>query len=358
MGNKSRRFPVVCLIVFGIILCYAKCLKAQDIDSDSLIAARLMEDNLSLFNQVDSLESLVDFLHKPNQKLLSEIDSLRGANNILKEKLLKSESELKDLKSTTEINQLKLEGKLDAHNSKLEGKETEINYLKRLIQEKDQLIKEKTEQLSGCNHEKDNSLHTSDSLARALNQKELDFARTSERLKVIEPQYNELIANQNATVNKKKKIRFIQGVSLKTYRTPDWQMAPSSSSAPNDYVIINRNAGKVDFDYITGISLSLYDLTKEGDKFTSDAGIFVGLGGQNLFKNFYLGPSFKVLDFIHLNTGINLAEYEQLKTGFKEGDHPGASGLSSVLVKKWKTNFFIGFTVNLDLLRTFAKKIL
>jgi len=364
-----------------------------------------MEDNLALYHQTDSLELLIRVLHSNNLSLSGQIDSLRGVihtmdlkvakskndkdsllleqinlnrtilankqemlklNTLLEQKsqllrdkdyqLSETELELKDLKSTSELNQVKLEGKLDAHNSKLAGKETEIAYLKKSNEEKDHLIKEKTAELSTYYREKDNSLHIIDSLSRALNQKELDYVRTSERLKIIEPQYNVLIAKQNAAANKKKKIRFIQGASIKSYRTPDWQMSPSSATAPNDYVITNKNAGKIDFDYITGISLSLYDLTEDNNKFTSDAGIFVGIGGQNLFKNFYIGPSFKVFDFIHLNTGFNFAEYEQLKPGFKEGDHPGEAGLSSVLVNKWKTNFFIGFTVDLDLLRTIFKK--
>jgi len=104
-----------------------------------------------------------------------------------------------------------------------------------------------------------------------------------------------MIDQQNAATNRKKKIRFVQGVGLKFYRTPDWQLAPQSSSTTSVYVISNKNSGKVEFDYITGVSLSLYDLTKPDAKYTSDIGMFLGFGGSNLFKNFYVAPSYKAL---------------------------------------------------------------
>ncbi|NVO19965.1 MAG: hypothetical protein HXX13_09705 [Bacteroidetes bacterium] len=403
MPKKHKRLPSLLILLLISLLLSGIKVNAQESGSDSLFAARLMEDNLVLFNQADSLERMTHQLEKKNLVLQHEIDSLKReyrklvSNHNLQSRqdstkkdqsqeyssqadkqkiaelseqlgqkienltkaeaqLASTEEELKDLKSSSALDQVKLEGKLDAHNSQLAGKDKEIVYLKKSVEEKNQLLKEKTNEISSLNKEKDRSLITIDTLNKSLNQKALEYAKTSERLSLIEPEYNVLKAEKDAANSKKKKIRFIQGMAIKSYRTPDWQMAPASSSSPNDYVITNKNAGKVDFDYITGISLSVYDLTQEDSKFTSDVGVFAGFGGQNLFKNFYLGPSFKFFDFIHLNTGLNFAEYEQLKPGFKEGDHPGASGLSSILIKKWKTNFFIGFTLDLELLRIITRK--
>jgi hypothetical protein len=366
-----------------------------------------MEDNLVLFNQVDSLESVITGLKRKNVLLESQIDSIMKQLTLVNQQEVKSEDktdslslqilgmqqemlankqemlqlntlienqsqqlrdkefqlakailELKEIKSASELNKVKLEGKLDVHNTKIEGKDKEIAYLKRSIEEKDLIIKEKTEELSTFYKDKSNSLAIIDSLSRALNQKELDYIKVSERLKIIESQYNEMQAKQAAATNRKKKIRFIQGVGLKSYRTPDWQLAPESASSTSVYVISNKNAGKMDFDYITGISLSIYDLTKEDSKFTYDAGLFVGFGGQNLFKNFYIGPSFKVFDFFHVNIGANIAEYQQLKTGFKEGDPlPVGYSISNITVKEWKTNLYLGFTVDFELLSNIPKKL-
>ncbi len=409
LQNKSiYGYSSLRIIIFIMISAvFSNSMIAQEDNSDSLFSAKLMEDNLMLFNQVDSLESIIKGLNTRNYLLRMQIDSLTETMNefnqksvdsksavdsltiqiiglqrnllsnkqeilklnsalenqsqVLRDKefkLAKTELELKEIKSDSEISKVKLEGKLDVHSTKLEGKDKEIAYLKKSIEEKDLIIKEKTNELSSFYKEKDHSLQIIDSLARALNQKELDYIKVSERLKIIESQYNDIMARQAAASNKKKKIRFIQGVGLKTYRTPDWQLAPESAISTNVYVISNKNAGKMDFDYITGISLSLYDLTKEDSKFTYDAGLFVGFGGQNLFKNFYIGPSFKVFDFFHVNLGANIAEYQQLKTGFAEGDPlPVGYSISNITVKEWKTNFYLGFTVDFELLSNIPKKL-
>lgn len=401
-SNRLSSFLLIALLLTGSIqLC------AQEYNSDSIFSAKLMEDNLALFNQVDSLESVISGLQRKNILLESQIDSITKQLTLVNQQEVMSEDktdslslqilgmqqellankqemlqlntlienqsqqlrdkefqlakailELKEIKSASELNKVKLEGKLDVHNTKIEGKDKEIAYLKRSIEEKDLIIKEKTEELSTFYKDKSNSLAIIDSLSRALNQKELDYIKVSERLKIIESQYNEMQAKQAAATNRKKKIRFIQGVGLKSYRTPDWQLAPESANSTSVYVISNKNAGKMDFDYITGISLSIYDLTKEDSKFTYDAGLFVGFGGQNLFKNFYIGPSFKVFDFFHVNIGANIAEYQQLKTGFKEGDPlPVGYSISNITVKEWKTNLYLGFTVDFELLSNIPKKL-
>ncbi len=372
---------------------------SQETSSDSLFAAKLMEDNLALYAQTDSLDKVISDLNHRNSLLRIQVDSLQASLNLMSQKLAlsknkndsiqlelinlnriilankqdmlllntqleqksqqlrdkefqlsKSEMELKDLKTTAEISQIKLEGKIDVHNSQLEGKSKEIAYLQKSVEEKDRLVREKTEELNAYYHEKDNSLRIIDSLSRALNQKELDYIRVSERLKIIESQYNDILAKQTAATNKKKKIRFIQGVGLKNYRTPDWQLTQNPNGS--DLVITNKNAGKLEFDYITGVSLSLVDLTKKDANFTYDAGLFFGFGGQNLFKNFYIGPSFKILDFFHVSLGINAAEYQQLQSGYQEGQH----ATTIALVKEWKTNIYLGFTVDLELLSSIPKK--
>ena len=112
----------------------------------------------------------------------------------------------------------------------------------------------------------------------------------------------------------------------------------------------------MEFDYITGVSLSLYDLTKPDTQYTYDAGLFFGFGGKNLFKNFYIAPSFKAFDFFHFLLGLNIAEYEMLQGGFNEGDNL-PPGMSIPTVKQWKANIFFGMTVDFELLGNITKKM-
>jgi len=221
--------------------------------------------------------------------------------------------------------------------------------------EKDRIIAEKTIELNNCYQDKSNSLKIVDSLARALNAQELELVKVCERLRLIEAQYNAMVEQRTAAQNKKKKVRFVQGVGLKNYRTHDYQLAPESSTTTATYVIVNKNAGNIEFDYITGVSLSLFDLSKPDGKYTYDAGLFLGFGGTNLFKNFYISPSIKAFDFFHFMLGMNIAEYQQLQSGFNEGDAL-PPGMSIPTVKEWKANLFFGFTVYFELLSSIPKE--
>jgi hypothetical protein len=403
METNKRKISLFCFMALLFLLSLSQRIKAQESLSDSIFSAKLMEDNLALYNRVDSLEGVIQFLHTKKLALTQEVDSLQQVINIQSKKLLqsglandsmmheqvnlnrtilankqamlklntdleeksqllrdkdyqltKSELELKDLKSNSEINEVKLEGKLEAHNSKMEGKDKEISYLKKSNEEKDLLIKDKTRELSNYYRQKDNSIHIIDSLSRSLSQKELDYSLVSGKLNTVEGKYNEMLEKQAASTNRKKKIRFVQGVGVKNFRTPDWQVAQKSSTS-NELVISNKNAGLVDVDYVSGVSISLLDLTDDNAKFTTDLGIFVGFGGQNLFKNFYIGPSLKVFDFFHLSGGTNFSEYQLLKPGVKEGD-PCPYGLAPVLVNQWKTKLFVGLSIDLELLANISSR--
>jgi len=391
----------------GLILLMSLQVSAQQTDdkTDSIYAARLMQTNLELYSQIDSINLLVGRYKSLNLAQSREIDSLKTViiklqadlavsavktdtlqqqRLRLKQELLTVKQEMLTISTTLEqklqlireqeyklsdcsiklreaqsiasLNEAKLEGKLDVNTTKVEAKDREIAYLQESIKEKDRIIQEKTSELNTYYRDKSNSLRIVDSLSRTLNAKELEFVKVNERLKIIEGQYNELVAQRTAAQNKKKKVRFVQGVGLKNYRTPDYQLAPQSASSTATYVITNKNSGSFEFDYITGVSLSLYDLTKPEGKYTYDAGIFFGFGGTNLFKNFYVSPSFKAFDFFHFMLGLNVAEYQQLQSGFNEGDAL-PPGMSIPTVKEWKANVFFGMTIDFALLSNIPKKI-
>jgi hypothetical protein len=85
-------------------------------------------------------------------------------------------------------------------------------------------------------------------------------------------------------------------------------------------------------------------------------GIYVGFGGSNLFKNFYLGPSFRFVDFFYLTVGINVAEYNVLVSGYDEGGIIGASQtIDDVTAKSWLVKPFVAMSIDLDFL-SYIKK--
>ncbi|MEI8048416.1 MAG: hypothetical protein WCI92_13610 [Bacteroidota bacterium] len=395
-----------CFILVLLSTCSISA-NAQEPDdkTDSLYVSKLMQVNLELYSEIDSLNFLIKECETLTTIQYSEVDSLkvvvaqcqarltlkgkladtlevsrlRLAQELIsvREILLKTNSELelklqllrdrefqlndcqiklREAQSAASLSQAKLEGKMDVSNARVEAKDREIAYMQESQKEKDRIIAEKTADIATLYHEKSNSLRVVDSLARALNSTELELAKVSERLRIIETQYNEMVAQRTAATNKKKKVRFVQGFALKNYRTPDWQLAPESSTSANVYVISNKNAGNIEFDYITGVSLSLYDLSQPDGKYTYDAGLFVGFGGTNLFKNFYIAPSAKAFDYFHFMLGVNIAEYQQLKEGFSEGD-PLPPGMNIPTVKEWKANLFFGMTIDFELLSNIPKKM-
>ena len=393
-------------LLLSLILIASMHAFAQETDkTDSLYAARLMQNNLELYGQIDSLNLVIKGFKGKNALQDKEVDSLKVVISQLQADLVMSgkkadtleaqrlrlklqlldvrqqmlalsttleqklqllrdqeyqvtdcQIKLREAQMAASLNQAKLEGKNEVNTTKVEAKDHEIAYMQVSIKEKDRIISEKTNELANYYHDKGNSLRIVDSLSRALNQCELEFVKVNERLKIIEGQYNEMVAQKTAAQNKKKKVRFVQGVGLKNYRTPDYQLAPQSSATTATYVITNKNAGNIEFDYVTGVSLSLYDLSKPDGKYTYDAGLFLGFGGTNLFKNFYISPSFKAFDFFHFLLGVNIAEYQQLQSGFNEGDVL-PPGMSIPTVKEWKANLFIGMTIDFELLSNIPKKM-
>ena len=207
-----------------------------------------------------------------------------------------------------------------------------------------------------------------DSLRAIVRVAEIDAVRKEEANKYLMERAKTAEEKVAAATNRKKKVRPIQGVAMRFYRTPAWEIR---LDANGDRHIANRNAGSIEFDYVTGASVMLWDMTpyfnrghslKSGEipkfdqDFAYDLGLYVGFGGSNLFKNFYVGPTFKFLDFFHLTTGVNVCEYEMLTNGLQEGDilEPGFS-LTDQISKVWKPKPFVSLSFDLDFI-SYIKK--
>ena len=255
-------------------------------------------------------------------------------------------------------------------------KDREINYLQNYLKEKEQALEIQLENMRKLSLDKERYLRQTDSLRNQLNETEKKIIRVNEELKYTQQRAREAEAKINAATAKKKKVVAIQGIALKTFRTPNWSIAPDKiEDGSIVYRIVNKNGGTVEFDYTAGASVMLWDLTQKEKKTQNDTvsqkfidlkkfdqdfsyslGLYVGFGGSNLFKNFYVGPSFKFLDFFHLTAGINICEYEMLTGNFKEGDIlPTGLSLTDQISKVWKPKPFVSLSFDLDFI-SYIKK--
>ena len=216
--------------------------------------------------------------------------------------------------------------------------------------------------------ERNHYLKLVDSLRAEVRLAELENVRKEEANKYLAERAR--IAEEKVAVstNRKKKVRPIQGVAMRFYRTPAWEIRLNANS---ERYIANRNAGSFEFDYVTGASVMLWDLTSHfngshrlGEKeikrfdqdFAYDLGLYVGFGGSNLFKNFYAGASFRFVDFFYLIGGVNIAEYQVLADGYKKGEVLLAGqSIDDISVKSWLLKPFLALSIDLDFL-SYIKK--
>lgn len=216
-------------------------------------------------------------------------------------------------------------------------------------------------------------IHIVDSLRSIVRVAEIEAVRREEKNKYLEERARAAEDRIAAATNRKKKVRPIQGVAMRLYRTPAWEIRLKGGAQPGTYdkYISNRNAGSVEFDYVTGASVMLWDFTpffnrdhklKSGEirkfdqEFAYDLGIYIGFGGSNLFKNFYAGASFRFVDFFYLTFGVNIAEYQVLVDGYNSGDVIGTSlSIDDVTAKSWLIKPFVSLSIDLDFL-SYIKK--
>lgn len=222
-------------------------------------------------------------------------------------------------------------------------------------------------------------IHLVDSLRSVVRIAEIDAVRREEKNKYLEERAKAAEQKIADATNRKKKVRPIQGVAMRFYRTPKWEIRLDGREVEGTTtytkVIRNRNAGTVEFDYVTGASVMLWDMTplfnknhtigsdgklpeirKFDQEFAYDLGIYVGFGGSNLFKNFYSGISFRFVDFFYLTLGVNIAEYEVLVGDYKSGDIiPANMSIDDLTAKAWLVKPFVSLSIDLDFL-SYIKK--
>ena len=228
--------------------------------------------------------------------------------------------------------------------------------------------------------DRDHYRHLVDSLNKLVREAELENVRKEEANKYLLQRAKDAEARVAEATNRKKKVRAIQGIAMRFYRTPNWEvrLQPAEEAGTYNKVLRNRNAGNIEFDFVTGASVMLWDLTQYFNKdhksvkigetnlktpelrkfdqdFAYDVGIYVGFGGSNLFKNFYVGPSFRFVDFFYFTVGVNIAEYNVLVSGYDEGSVLKSETIDDVTAKSWLLKPFLALSIDLDFL-SYIKK--
>ena len=396
-----RRFILLAFLALSVAV---PC-RAQS-DDEMPDSVRLCREQVELLTrQADSNQVLLETLRRRMRDLVMLKDSLIVANDLYqkelqeknrllteqmtamqeKERLVAEKEELyRQALTNSTVDKAKWEGELKAKEASIEAKSKEIEFLQKDIDSKEGTLISQREIYMNLLTEKEHYRHLVDSLQRRVNAVEIENIRKQEENKYLAQKAKDAEEKAAITLNKKKKVRPIQGIAMRFFRTPDWDIRltpdhvdPSTGAATYSKVIRNRNAGDIEFDFVTGASVMLWDLTdyfnspskkdtlsasrlpeipRFDQKFNYDLGIYVGFGGTNLFKNFYIGPSFRFVDFFYLTLGVNICEYEMLIDGYKAGQSlETALTLDDITAKSWLVKPFISLSIDLDFL-SYIKK--
>lgn len=398
--HRIKLFVALMMALFVFVPCRGQ---SDDEVRDSL---RFCQSQLEALNsRLDSNEVLLATLRRRMNDLVMLKDSLIAANDLFQRQLLEKNRLMDEQKAAMQekerlvaekeelyrqaltnstVDKAKWEGELKAKEASIDAKSREIAYLQKDIDAKESTLQSQRENYSHLLTEKEYYRHLVDSLQKRVNAVEYENIRKQEENKYLAQKAKDAEEKAAITLNKKKKVRPIQGIALRFFRTPDWDIRltpdhvdPSTGAATYSKVIRNRNAGDIEFDFVTGASVMLWDLTDffNGDskkdstsltrlpdiprfdqKFNYDLGIYVGFGGTNLFKNFYIGPSFRFVDFFYVTVGLNICEYEMLIDGYSAGQSlETALTLDDITAKSWLVKPFISLSIDLDFL-SYIKK--
>lgn len=352
---------------------------ARALDSNIAIQTLLRQQLSQLAALKDSLVATNDLyqqeLQEKNRLMSEQVRALQEKEALLAEK----EALYRQALTNSTVDKALWEGELRANEASIEAKTREIEYLQRDIDAKEVTLQAQRESYNNLLSEKERYRILVDSLQQRVIAVEMENIRKQEENKYLQQKAKDAEERAAITLNKKKKVRPIQGIAMRFFRTPDWdiRLTPKADEPGKyDKVVRNRNAGDIEFDFVTGASVMLWDLTdvfnrnddsssvekrlgeipRFDQKFNYDLGIYVGFGGSNLFKNFYIGPSFRFVDFFYLTLGVNICEYEMLIDGYSAGQHIDQNlTLDDITAKSWLVKPFISLSIDLDFL-SYIKK--
>lgn len=310
---------------------------------------KILPTNFELSLQIENLQKKID---EQNRFLEEQSILMSEKDKIIKEK----EGIYREVLTTSQLDLLKLEGKINVKEQELLGKTREIDLLSANIADKQKDMDRRNEEISEIAIKREAAGRMIDSLKDTLYLTQKSLIKLTEEHKQAQREIAELKEKMSNKDKKEKPVAIVQGVALRAFRTPLYVLSPKSAENTTTYSITNDNGGNVEFDFVTGATVRIKKISKADAAFNADLGWFVGFGGNNIFKNFYIGPNIKIFDFIHINTGLNFAEFRVLKDGFSEGqDIPLGTPIPTV--NKWKTSLYIALTFDFDLIAQIVSKI-
>lgn len=347
----------------------------------ALRSLREQNEQLMLLNDslVASNDRYQQSLQQQNALLESKITALQEKEQLVAEK----DALYRKALMAGSLDSAKYNYALRAKEASIEAKSNEIAMLQRNIDFRDSSLKDEKVNYEKLTAERNQCMLVVDSLREKVAAAEMENVRKQEENKYLAQRAKDAEERINTATNRKKKVRPVQGIAMRFYRTPDLEIAltPKHQNSDGTYsyekIIRNRNEGNIEFDFVTGASVMLWDLTKYfNDKtekldsastslvdlrkfdqqFTYDIGFYVAFGGSNLFKNFYVGPSFRFVDFFYLTVGVNICEYEVLSEGYSVGQRIGSAlSIDDVTAKTWQVKPFVSLSIDLDFL-SYIKK--
>ena len=208
--------------------------------------------------------------------------------------------------------------------------------------------------------DRDHYRHLVDSLNRLVREAELENVRKEEANKYLLQRAKDAEARVAEATNRKKKVRAIQGIAMRFYRTPNWEvrLQPAEEAGTYNKVLRNRNAGNIEFDFVTGASVMLWDLTQYFNKDHKS----VKIGETNLktpeLRKFDQDFAYDVgiyVGFFYFTVGVNIAEYNVLVSGYEEGSVLKSETIDDVTAKSWLLKPFLALSIDLDFL-SYIKK--
>ena len=226
MRSKKGIIKLLILIAFAL-----NGINTQAQEQDSILGENIIHQRL------DSLQHLLTLSENKNitleQQIASqttEIDHLEEQTRLLQQMIEKMEQE-----------NLFNKEKQGIYN---EAKEKEIVFLEKQLKEREEALKIQKETTRRLEEEKERNTQLMDSLKNNLNEAEKKIIRINEELKYTQQRAKEAEAKINAATAKKKKVVAIQGIALKTFRTPNWSIAPDKiEDGTIVYRIVNKNGG-------------------------------------------------------------------------------------------------------------------
>ena len=379
--HRIKLFVALMMALFVFVPCRGQ---SDDEVRDSL---RFCQSQLEALNsRLDSNEVLLATLRRRMNDLVMLKDSLIAANDLFqrqlqeknrlmdeqkaamqeKERLVAEKEELyRQALTNSTVDKAKWEGELRAKEASIDAKSREIAYLQKDIDAKESTLQSQRENYSHLLTEKEYYRHLVDSLQKRVNAVEYENIRKQEENKYLAQKAKDAEEKAAITLNKKKKVRPIQGIALRFFRTPDWDIRltpdhvdPSTGAATYSKVIRNRNAGDIEFDFVTGASVMLWDLTDffNGESKKDSVSLTRLPDIPRFDQNFYIGPSFRFVDFFYVTVGLNICEYEMLIDGYSAGQSlETALTLDDITAKSWLVKPFISLSIDLDFL-SYIKK--